>query len=189
VRSHQIHTCTRNTCLVKRHGDQIICKRRAPWDLYDNDMVDSAGNWHSKRTFGYLNSYCPMISINGRCNNDIKLITNGKETKAIAWYTTGYQMKNQGNSFNVSGLLATAMLYHMQHSHHLEDLQEKNRLLLFRCLQTVNREMELSGPQVHSYLMGWGDVFRSHHYANVCWAPVSRLLLKAYPYLRKQGRL
>jgi hypothetical protein len=65
VRSHQIHTCTRNTCLVKRHGDQIICKRRAPWDLYDNDMVDSAGNWHSKRTFGYLNSYCPMISING----------------------------------------------------------------------------------------------------------------------------
>jgi hypothetical protein len=174
---------------VKKHGDQILCKRRAPWDLCEDDMVNSTGHWRSKQTFGYLNTYCPMISVNVRCNNDIKLITNGQETKAVAWYTTGYQTKKQGKSFNVSGLLATALLYHKQHSHHLEDLREKNRLLLFRCLQAVNREMELSGPQVHSYLMGWGDVFRSHHYANVYWAPLSRLVLKTYPYLRKKGRL
>jgi Helitron helicase-like domain at N-terminus len=188
IRSQQIHTCTKNTCLVKRHGNEIVCKRRAPWELHNGNSIDPLGNWHSKRTYGYINSYCPTVSVNVRCNNDIKLITNGEETKAVTWYTTGYQTKKQGKGFNVSGLLATGMLYHRNHSQHIEDLREKNRLLVFRCLQTLNREMELAAPQVHSYLMGWGDTFRSHYYVNVYWASLSRLLLQTYPYLRKRKR-
>lgn len=97
---------------------------------------------------------------------------------------TTYQTKKQGKSFNTSALMAKALLYSNDHSDHLTDIREKNRLLLFRFFQSINRESELSGPQVISYLMGWGDVFRSHHYVPLYWSSLSAYLSKVYPDIR-----
>lgn len=82
--------------------------------------------------------------------------------------------------------MAKALLYHQDHSDHIEGLLERNRMLLFRCQQAINREMELSGPQVMAYLMGWGDSIQSHHYVPVYWSSVRRALLSAFPQLDHQ---
>jgi hypothetical protein len=165
VRSSQIHTCTRATCLrFDRHGN-LVCKRRAPWRLSAEEYVDEYGDWNPKRTYGFLNNYCPAISTTICCNNDIKLLTNGKETKDATWYTTDYATKKQSKNNNVSALMAKALLYHQDHSDHIDSLLERNRMLLFRCQQAVNREMELSGPQVMAYFDGMG---RQYPFSPLC---------------------
>ena len=60
VRSQQVHTCSRTTCLRLDKG-QLICKRKAPWPLSEDDYVDERGNWGPKRTNSYINGYCPLI--------------------------------------------------------------------------------------------------------------------------------
>ncbi|KAG1783656.1 hypothetical protein EV702DRAFT_1175688 [Suillus placidus] len=120
------------------------------------EYIDEKGNWKPKRTHPYVNNYCPAISVALCCNNDIKLLINGVDTKHTSWYSTDYQTKKQNKNHNVSALMAKSLLYHEEHSDHLESVLECNRLLIFRCQHSINREMELSGQQVVAYLMGMG---------------------------------
>ncbi|KAG9311369.1 hypothetical protein JVU11DRAFT_8476 [Chiua virens] len=131
-----------------------------------------------------MNNFCPAITTTLFCNNDIKLLTNGEDTKDIMWYTTSYATKKQSKNNNVSALMAKALLYHESHSDYLTNILERNRLLIFRCQQAINREMELSGPQVMSHIMGFGDCIRSHHYVPLYWWSVQRLLESTFPQLK-----
>jgi len=163
ARSQQVHTCSVGTCLRKVNG-QMKCKRKAPWPLSNEDYVDNRGNWGPKRTYSYINGYCPLLLTTMRCNNDLKINMNGADTKDVAFYITAYAMKKQKKTHNLSALMASAMPYHTANPRY-EDIRERNRLLLYRCINMINRETELSGPQVASYLMGYGDTFTSHNYA------------------------
>lgn len=91
-----------------------------------------------------LNNWCPPLIGVLRANHDIKLITNGGETKSAAWYITGYATKGQKRTYNSSALLARAMYYHERSDAYRHDLLERNRLLLYRCWNALNRQMELS---------------------------------------------
>ncbi|KAH7930556.1 hypothetical protein BV22DRAFT_1000478 [Leucogyrophana mollusca] len=183
VRAQQVHVCTKATCLKFNGHGRLVCKRHAPWELSAENYVNEFGKWKPKRTYGFLNNWCPGISTTLCCNNDIKLITNGRDTKDMAWYTTDYQTKKQNKNNNVSALMAQTLVYHQEHSDHTQGLLDRNRLLLFRCQHSINREMELSGPQVVAYLMGWGDTFCSHHYVPIYWSSVKAALLKVFPEL------
>ncbi|KAG1859029.1 hypothetical protein DFJ58DRAFT_715769 [Suillus subalutaceus] len=158
VRSQQVHT----------HGQL----------LSPVDVIDEHGRWSPKRTYAFLNNYCPAITTTLRCNNDIKLLTN-------AWYLTGYSTKKQNKNNNVSALMANTLLYHQGHSNHLDGTLDRNRLLLFRCQHAINREMEMSGPQVMAYLMNWGDIICSHHYVPLYWFALKSHLLEAFPELKE----
>ena len=98
------------------------------------------------------------------CNNNIKINTNGKDTKDVAFYITTYVTKKQKKTHNLSALMASALAYHTQNPRY-DDIRERNRLLLYRCINVINQEAELSGPQVVSYIMGYGDNYTSHNYA------------------------
>ena len=93
-------------------------------------------------------------------------------------------MKAQASHYNLSALLGKAVMYHQLQFRVTEDIQERARLLLFRCFQSVGQEMELSAPQVISYIMGWGDTLTSHNYAPVYWGGLEVLLLKSFPLLQ-----
>jgi hypothetical protein len=97
-----------------------------------------------KRTYGYLNVWMPSLMPVARCNHDVKLLTNGEETKDCTWYITGYATKKQQKSHNWSALLANTVAYHMKDSIYVNDIHERNRLLLFRCAHAINRQQELS---------------------------------------------
>ena len=64
----------------------------------------------------------------------------------------------------------------------------RHRLLLIRCMSALNREQELSGPQVMSYLMGWGDSYKSHNYTPVNWWSLKKALARKFPYLTMRER-
>ena len=107
----------------------------------------------------------------------------GRETKNIGMYLTNYQNKDPSKSYNMSALLGSALKYHQTHSDHLESLRERNRLLIYRCFNVLNRQSELSAPQVMSYLMNWGDRFTSHQYVSVYWGQLASALKRVFPFL------
>lgn len=185
ARMEQVHTCKLRRCLVYKRG-KLVCKRRAPFELADDDFVTETGLSGPKRLYGYVNAWCPSILLNARCNNDIKFLTNGGDTKNITFYVTSYAAKKQGRNHNVSAVMAQAFAYHLDHPKpaYVDDLRDQQRLLLFRLVHAINREQELAAPMVISYLMGWGDVFRSHTYTSIYWSSVVGALCRTFPELR-----
>ncbi|KAF7302073.1 ATP-dependent DNA helicase [Mycena indigotica] len=59
--------------------------------------------------------------------------------------------------------------------------QDENKLLLQRCANTLSRRHELSGPEVVSYLMNWGDRYISHQFTVVYWDEVTWAIRTSYP--------
>ena len=116
----------------------MVCKRHAPWPLVERTIVHATGILDLHRTYQFLNGYSPAILVCLRCNNDIKMVIYGKDTKTIGGYLTNYQNKDPSKSYNLSALLCSALTYHQNHSLHLESLHEQNRLLIYCCFNVLN---------------------------------------------------
>ena len=184
ARMEQLHTCKPRRCLVFKKG-QLVCKRKAPFQLAEDDFVTETGLCGPKRLYGYINAWSPPILLNARCNNDIKFLTNGGDTKNITFYVTSYAAKKQGKNHNMSAIMAQGYAYHLDHPKptYVDDLRDQHRLLLFRLVHTINCEQELAAPMVMSYLMGWGEVYRSHTYTPIYWSSVVGALYRTFPEL------
>lgn len=183
ARAHQVHVCKTSTCLQRNCEGHLVCKRRAPWPLMEKTTVHASGVLDLRCSYQFLNGYSPAILVCLWCNNDIKVVIYGKDTRNIGRYLTNYQNKDPSKSYNISALLGSALAYHQTHLHRHDSLQEQNRLLVYRCFNVLNRQSELSGPQVHSYLMNWGDRFISHQYVCVYWTQLANILKKVHPSL------
>ncbi|KAJ6625144.1 hypothetical protein B0H10DRAFT_1747141, partial [Mycena sp. CBHHK59/15] len=184
----QVHTCQVRRCLIVTKSGQLRCKRRAPFVCSEKDFIDEGGNWGQKRVYEFMNGWIPGILVNVRCNNDAKLLTNGRDTMNTTYYVAGYAAKPQQLNYNVSAILAKGYAIHLARLAQdrdtlqvVDDLRDKQRLLLFRLVHTINREQELGAPMVMSYLMGWGDTYCSHHYTPIYWSSFVGALLGAFP--------
>ena len=100
ARAEQIHTCKLRRCLIPGPDGVLRCKRRAPFKCSTSDFVTEDGDWGSKRLYPYVNAWNPAVLVNARCNNDIKLLTNGADTRNISFYITSYAAKKQGRVHN-----------------------------------------------------------------------------------------
>ncbi|KAF7301695.1 ATP-dependent DNA helicase [Mycena indigotica] len=160
ARAVQTHDCDVNRCLKVKNG-RLVCKRRAPWRTADNDWVTETGDWGPKRLYAKINAWNPPLLQVTRANNDFKLITNGAETKDITFYITLYIAKRQIQTANASALMAKALEFQEKLSARQKRNLDKNKRLLQSCSNVLTRQQEFSGPEVVSYLMGWGDRFIS----------------------------
>ncbi|KAG6371122.1 hypothetical protein JVT61DRAFT_9882 [Boletus reticuloceps] len=179
----QVHTCKPRRCIVHDKHGNYYCKQHAPFPTSSVDSIDETGNWQIARQYEYLNGFVPHLAVNARCNNDAKLLTNGRDTLNVAFYVTSYQTKKQGRKYNSSAVMAKTFQYHSQDVRNatiIRDLRDQQHLLLFCILHAMNREQELAAPMVVSYLMGWGDVICSHHYTNVYWSSFVAALLNVF---------
>ena len=151
---------------------QYHCKRRAPFDCADDDFVNADGTCGPKRLYGFVDSWNPAILVNARCNNDVKFLTNGHQTKNIAFYITMYATKKQLKTHNLSGVMAEGLAYHIQHpiETYLEDLQKQQAQLLFRLGHAINRQQEIAVTMAITYLMGRSEVVSSHLYSTIYWS-------------------
>ena len=102
ARVEQLHTCQTRRCLIPDKSGDLRCKRWAPFTCSTEDFVDEKGNWGQKQLYGYMNGWVPGILVNGRCNNDGKLLTNGHDTRQVTFYTTVYAAKKQNRTHNLS---------------------------------------------------------------------------------------
>ncbi|KAF8803427.1 hypothetical protein BYT27DRAFT_7214734 [Phlegmacium glaucopus] len=184
ARTTQFHKCSYTNCLKIVKG-RAVCKRRAPFPLAHDDWVDSMGAWGPKRLCGFLNNWNPPLLMTVRANHDVKLIMSGKETSVLTWYITNYASKKQQRSSNVSALLAKRVAFHMVEERRRRDLTDVNKRLIQRCANTLTRDREFSGPEIMSYLMGWGDRFESHHYVAIFSDVIISALKERFPGLRK----
>jgi hypothetical protein len=108
---------------------------------------------------------------------------SGGETNVLTWYITNYASKKQQRSSNVSALLAKRLAFHSIEERGRTDLSDINKRLIQRCANTLTRDREFSGPEIMSYLMGWGDRFESHHYVGISADGIMRALKQNYPAL------
>jgi hypothetical protein len=190
ARTEQVHECNFRRCLVPSREGFVRCKRRAPFKKTTVDYIKPSGKWCQRREYEYMNGWIPAITVNVRCNNDGKLLTNGQDTKNISMYSIKYGAKAQGKHFNMSAILAKGYAYHEAHPNpaYVDSLREQQRLMIFRLLHTINREQELAAAIVMAYLMGWGDTHCSHNFATIFWSTFVSLLLKEVPELRSTVR-
>lgn len=77
--------------------------------------------------------------------------------------------------------MARGYAFHGQCSNKAQTLRDDQHLLIFRLVHTINREQELAAPMVMLYLMGWGDIYQSHHYTPIFWSSFTSALLKVFP--------
>ncbi|KAJ6563748.1 hypothetical protein B0H10DRAFT_2169159 [Mycena sp. CBHHK59/15] len=190
ARTEQVHTCQVRRCMVVSKSGRLRCKRRAPFECFKEDFIDESGNWGPKRVYEFMNGWIPGILLNVQCNNDGKLLTNGANTMNVTFYVAGYAIKPQIQNHNISAILVKGYAYHLVNldrarADELDELRDTQRLLLFRLVHAINREQELGAPVVMSYLMGWGDTYRSHHYTPIYWSSFVGALLSAFPALRR----
>ena len=183
ARATQYHQCSYANCLKTVKG-RTVCKRRAPFPLAQEDWIDSDGNWGPKRLCAFLNNWNPPLMRTLRANHDAKLIMNGGETNALTWYITNYASKKQQRSSNISALLAKRVAFHTLEEKRRTDLTDINKRLIQRCANTLTRDREFSGPEINSYLMGWGDRYVSHHYVSISADAIIRALKEKFPGLR-----
>ena len=90
-------------------------------------IIEATGG---QKAYGYINGYCPLLLTTMRCNNDLKINTNGMDTKDVAFYITAYATKKQKKTHNLSVLMASAMPYHTANPRY-EDIRKRNHLLLY----------------------------------------------------------
>ncbi|TFK88333.1 hypothetical protein K466DRAFT_489162 [Polyporus arcularius HHB13444] len=190
ARAQQVHTCKVKRCLRFNAKGSLECKRRAPFERAEDDYVKDDGRWGPKRLYRYMNGWIPSVLVHGRCNNDGKLLTNGADTKNITFYVSSYAGKKQAKNHNMSAILADGFAYDQLHkrNEYMNDIREQQRLLLFRLMNSINREQELAGPMVMSYLMGWSDVKTSHSYSPLYWSSFIAALFQVFPSLRNYAR-
>lgn len=191
ARSKQVHTCEYHRCLVPDGKGGFKCKRRAPFEKSEEYVVHPDGRWSVRRVFLYFNTWVRSLCAHVRCNNDGKLLTNGGDTSNITFYATTYQTKKQGKNYNVSAVMVKGYEYHLEREDsngYVDEVRDRQRLMLFRVINAINREQELAAPMVIGYLMGWGDCIRSHHYSPIYWSSFVHHLLKSFPELRTNVR-
>ncbi|KAJ7103451.1 hypothetical protein B0H15DRAFT_919234 [Mycena belliarum] len=182
ARAVQTHNCTVNTCLRTVDG-RLTCKRRAPWALASEDWVEPNGEWGPRRVYGRMNAWNPALLQILHSNQDMKLVTNGHETKDITFYITLYIAKKQIQAANASALLAKSVAMHKKLNRRQTECKDINKRLITQCANTLSRQHEFSGPEVVSYLMGWGDRFISHNFVSIYWDQVTSALRKTFPTL------
>ncbi len=186
ARSLQVHKCGWEQCW-KMTKKGRVCKRRAPFPLSEDAWINENGDWGPHRVFPWLNSWSPSIMQCVRCNQDIKLVTNGVETKDITWYITKYMDKPvpDDEKQSPSVILAATLEIHREHDAHIESYRDSNKKLMQRMAHSLNRNRAMGGPQIMMYLMGYGDKFLSHHYSPIYWSGVRIALTRTFPELRE----
>ncbi|EAU80832.2 hypothetical protein CC1G_04942 [Coprinopsis cinerea okayama7 len=187
ARTLQYHDCDPARCIKKIRG-VWRCKARAPWKTAQEAWVNDQGEYGPRRVAEFLNAWCPFILDALRCNHDLQLLLAAVIVAKIVWYITNYATKKQQRSSNVTALLAKRVAFHVGEERQRADVESRNKRLLERCANTLTREREFSGPEVATYLMGWGDRYMSHNYVPIFWDAAERALKRKFPALRNEVR-
>lgn len=64
ARAKQVHTCEFRRCLFWNKKGQVQCKRRAPFECSEVDMVTESGHWTSKHVYEFMNGWVPALTLN-----------------------------------------------------------------------------------------------------------------------------
>lgn len=78
----------------------------------------------------------------------------------------------------------------MEHSRvnpYVNNLRDSNRLLLFRCVNILNKQQEIAEPLVGLFCLGKSECIRSHNYASLYWPAFHFALLREFGLDRERN--
>ena len=103
------------------------------------------------------------------------------QTATLTYYITNYATKKQQDSSNASALLAKQLAFSKKEDHRQMDLNKLNKKLIQSCANCLSRDQEFSAPEIMTYIMGWLDVYLSHHYVMIYWDTAAIALKRTFP--------
>ena len=73
-----------------------------PQSMIKDDQI------HLKRSHPNINNFNPVVMTSMRCNNDVKFIPSGKDSKALVFYIADYATKSQLSIHHMLLLIAAS---------------------------------------------------------------------------------
>jgi hypothetical protein len=146
------------------------CRMRMPRALVTTSSIDPfTGQIMMRRSHPWINNFNEWFITACRSNMDIKFIWSGSDAKALVYYITDYVTK-ASLSFHDMFSLAQQGIKSIEQQRDVnvsENAIEKSRKLVLRCYNMIASHQEISGVQVASYLMNYGDHYTTHTFVNL----------------------
>ncbi len=139
--------------------DSKKCRYGYPRPIVETSYVSETQEIFLKRLDERINNYEEYIMTSVRCNMDIKSIPSGKDCRALAFYITEYQVKNELSTYHTLEILE-ALLSRLEKTD-MEMLSEKK---IVKMLNRVLTESEVSAPHVAHLCLGHPDNYASHQF-------------------------
>ena len=96
-------------------------------------------------------------------------IGSGASAQAILHYVTEYVTKQLLNSFGSYSTIQAAINRLRNGTWANDNVLSNFKRLIIRCANALVSKQELSGQQVASFLMGYGDHYTSHTFRSLYW--------------------
>lgn len=171
IRKCQVHKCSIYHC---KKGNRK-CRYKFPIRRCHETTYDpGSGVLTFARNHNWINHYNPLLSAVFRCNNDIKFLPglgDAKISSVTAWYMCWYSAK-----FDISNMrVVRALLHHCQSMGRKmgddfeDDAHKLFRHLTHRALNLMIAAGEKGGPEVASFLLGYGDRITSAQFVPIFW--------------------
>ncbi|CAF4179769.1 unnamed protein product, partial [Adineta steineri] len=149
---------------------------RMPREMFPMTTIDpESGEIRMRRSHPMINNFNQFIICVCRCNMDIKFIWSGTDAKALAYYCTDYITKTNLSFHDTFSLMQKAVGPNDNNSI-IENSVDKARKLVLRCYNSLASQQELSGVQVGTYLMDYGDHYTSYGFTNIFLIAIERHL-------------
>ncbi|RXW17503.1 hypothetical protein EST38_g8344 [Candolleomyces aberdarensis] len=141
------------------------------------------GEFNLRHLDGSVNNYNDTIIEATRCNCDIKGIASGDKAKAILYYITDYISKSQLKAHVAFAALESALRKLEARAPNSENTSASahGKSLLQKCAYEMLSRQELSGQQIASYLMEYGDHYTSHTFRRLFWTSAERYIEECLP--------
>jgi hypothetical protein len=171
-----VHKHTSTCFKYSKSTDCKICRMRMPREMFPMTIIDpESGEIRMRRSHPMINNFNQSIICVCRCNMDIKFIWSGTDAKALVYYCTDYITKTN-LSFHDTYSLVQKAIEPNNNNVITENSVDKARMLVLRCYNSLASQQELSGVQVTTYLMDYGDHYTSHAFANIFLIAIERHL-------------
>lgn len=159
-----------------------------PRALVDKSTINSStGEINMRRSHPWINNFNEWLIAACRCNMDIKFIWNGSDAKALVYYITDYVTKSSLSFYDMFALAQQGIqsIAKQQDANVSDNAIEKSRKLVLRCHNMIASHQEISGVQVASYLMNYGDHYTTHTFKNLCLIDIENYLQLELESLRQ----
>ncbi|CAF0815681.1 unnamed protein product [Adineta steineri] len=173
--------------LVYYITDYVTKSSLAFYDMFALALVEksnidvSTGQITMRRSHPWINNFNEWLISACRSNMDIKFIWTGNDAKALVYYITDYVTKSSLAFYDMFALAQQGIKSIEQHgsTNGFDNAVEKSRKLVLRCYNMIASHQEISGVQVASYLMNYGDHYTTHTFRNL-------FLISIESYLQKE---
>ena len=121
---------------------------------------------------------------------DIKFIWSGSDAKALVYYITDYVTMSALAFYDMFALAQEGIrsIEQLRVRNDGDNAVEKSRKLVLRCYNMIALQQEVSGVQVASYLMNYGDHYTTHAFRNLFLISIENYLQTEFTKARLQKK-